>query len=80
MTAAMPPRFWASAMTWSASVVFPDDFRPVNLDDPPPGDAADPQGDVEGQGAGRDHLDVELGRSLAKPHDRSFSVSFFDLH
>jgi hypothetical protein len=44
MNAAMPPRRWASEMTWRARVVLPDD----------------PEGGVEGERAGWNGRDVDL--------------------
>ena len=54
-------------------------FRPVDLDHPPSRDAAHAQGQVEGQGASGDHVDVALGRGLSQLHDGPLSVGAFDL-
>ncbi len=43
-------------------------LRPVQLDDPPPGDPADSQGEVEGEGTGGDHIHLP-GRRLSHLHD-----------
>ncbi len=45
----MPPAFWASAMACRASVVLPDDFRPVDLDHAAARQAADAKRDIERQ-------------------------------
>src|SRR5690606_38366379 len=52
--------------------------RPENLDDAALGEAANAQGDVEPQRAGRDRLDLD-GRVLAQAHDRAFAEIPLDL-
>ena len=56
----------------------PGRLRPVDLHDPASGQTTDAEGEVEGQGAGRDrgHPDVAL---LAELHDRAFAVLLLDL-
>ena len=53
-------------------------LRPVDLDDAPPGHAADAQGQVQGQGAGGDGLHVGLG-VFAVSHDGALAVHLLDL-
>ena len=42
----------------------PRALRPIELDDPSPGDATDAQGEVEGERPGRDHLHLAVGHQL----------------
>ena len=56
----------------------PRRFRPVDLDDPAPGNAADPQGQVQAQGAGGDDGDLDLF-VLPQAHDGALAVMLFDL-
>src|SRR5262249_10761399 len=49
---------------------FPGALRPVYLDDPAAGKAADAEGHVERDGTGRDHLHRSAG-VVAEPHDRA---------
>ena len=49
-------------------------LRAEDLDHPAAGDAADAEGDVEGEGTGRDDLDA-LGLGVAEAHDRALAVS-----
>ena len=53
-------------------------LRPEDLDDPAPGDAADPQGQVQGEAAAGDHRHVRL---LIGPqaHDGALAILFFDV-
>ncbi len=53
-------------------------FRTVDLDDPPLGQAADAEGDVQAQGAGRDGRD-RLALMVAHAHDRALAELAFDL-
>ena len=48
-------------------------LRPVDLDDPPAGQAADAEGEVEGEGAGGDRLDLARWPLLAHLHDRALA-------
>ena len=75
----MPPRFCASATTCSASVVLPEQFRPVNLDDAAARQAADAERDVEAERAGGDRLDLDRLLVLAEPHDRALAAIPLDL-
>jgi hypothetical protein len=79
MKAQVPPSFCISAMTWSVSVVLPDDSGPVDLDHPAARQAADAEGDVEAERSGRDDLDVVDDLALAEPHDRALAVLLLDL-
>ncbi len=54
-------------------------FRPVDLDDPALGQAADPQRDVQTQRSGRGRLDVHRRAVGAKAHDRALAELPFDL-
>ena len=53
-------------------------FGAEDLDDPPAGDAASAEGEVEGEGAGRDAGDGEVG-VLVEPHDRALAEGLLDL-
>ena len=53
-------------------------LRPVDLDDAPPGHAADAQSQVQGQGARGDGLHVGFG-VFAIAHDGALAIHFFDL-
>jgi hypothetical protein len=53
-------------------------FGAVHLDDAAARDAADSERDVQGQGAGRDDVDV-LSLHVAETHDRPLSVGSLDL-
>ena len=53
-------------------------FRPVDLDDSAPGQAADAQGQVQGQGARGDGLHVQ-GGILPQTHYRAVAKLLFDL-
>ena len=75
----MPPLFCASATTCSASVVLPDDFGPVNLDDAAARQPADAERDVEPERAGGDRLDLDRLLVLAEPHDRALAAIALDL-
>jgi len=57
----------------------PGGFRAVDFDDATAGQAADSEGDVEAQGAGRDGLDVAFDLSVAEAHDRALAELLFDL-
>ena len=47
----------------------------IDLGNPPPGDAAGAQGNVQGQGTGGNNLGAEpLGGLLAQAHHRAFAV------
>ena len=51
----------------------------IDLGNPPPGDAAGPQGNVQGQGTGGNNLGAEpLGGLLAQAHYRAFAVIFLN--
>src|SRR5204862_1965711 len=54
-------------------------LRPVDLDDPAARQAADAEGDVEAERAGRDDLDVVDDLTLAEPHDRALAMLLLDL-
>jgi hypothetical protein len=54
-------------------------FRPVDLDDPALGQAADAKRDVEAQRAGRGRLDLHRRAVGAKPHDRALAELPLDL-
>ena len=77
MKAAMPPAFWAWAMTCRASVVLPLDSGPKISMIAAAGNALAAQGDVERQAAGGDALD-RRGRVAAQGHDRPFAELLFD--
>ena len=70
MKAARPPAFCASAMMCRARVVLPLDSGPKISTMRPLRDAADAEGEVEGQGAGRDAGDP-LALLVAHAHDRT---------
>ena len=53
-------------------------FRPVNLDNAPPGHAADAQGQIQGQAAGGDGLHVQ-GGILPQAHDGPLAKLFLNL-
>ena len=53
-------------------------FRAVDLDNPALGDAADAEGDVKGEGARRDDVDVHR-LVLPQPHQRARAVLLLDL-
>ena len=53
-------------------------FGPVNFHDPAPGDAADAQGDIQGQGAGGHRVNLD-GGAIAHTHNGAFAVGPFDL-
>jgi hypothetical protein len=75
MNAALPPVFWISATTWSASVVLPDASGPKISRRPCPGDAADAEGEIESDGpGGNDGNGLEGFRP--ELHDGAFSKSF----
>ena len=75
----MPPFFWASAMVCSASVVLPDEFRPVDFHHPAARQAADAERDVEPERAGGNGLDIHGLVVLAEPHDRALAELALDL-
>ncbi len=54
-------------------------FRSVNLDDATARQAADTEGDIEAERAGRDHLDIGNALARAQFHDRALAESAFDL-
>ena len=54
-------------------------FRPVYLDDPPAGDTADPESEVEGEAARGDDLYIRIARRLPELHDGALSVMLLDL-
>ena len=53
-------------------------LRPVELDDAPTGNTTDAQGEIEGEGAGGDHVHLAVGR-LTHLHDRPFAELTLDL-
>ena len=53
-------------------------FRPVNLDHPAAGQAADPERDIEAQGARRDRFGLHH-RAFAQLHDRALAEGPLDL-
>ena len=53
-------------------------FRSVDLDDAAARKAADAEGDVEAEGAGRDGLDLDRLVAL-EAHDRAFAEAALDL-
>ena len=53
-------------------------LRPVDLHDPAARQAADAERDVEGDGAGRDHLERRAG-VVAQPHDRALAELLLDV-
>jgi hypothetical protein len=78
MNAAMPPGFCASATACSATVVLPETLRAVDLDDAAAGHPADPEREVQRQGAGRDGADVD-GRGVAELHQRALAELLLDV-
>ena len=75
----MPPFFWASAITCSASVVLPDDSGPKISMTRPRGTPPMPEGIVDADRAGRNHLDRGDDVVLAKAHDRALAELLFNL-
>ena len=61
-----------------ARVDFPDDSGPKISTTRPRGRPADPEGDVEGEGARRDGLDLHV-EVLAHAHDGAFAELLLDL-
>src|SRR5882672_4266466 len=53
-------------------------LRPVDLDDPAPGQAPDAEGDVEPERSGGDGVDAD-GGVVAQPHDRALAEVLLDL-
>jgi hypothetical protein len=53
-------------------------LRSVDLHNPSPGQAADPQGDIQGDRAGGDHLDRRTGL-VPQAHDCTLAVLLLDL-
>ncbi len=53
-------------------------FRPKHLDHASARHAADAQGEVDRQGAGRNDGDLHAGRLVAQAHDRASAVLFLD--
>ena len=78
MNAARPPAFWALAMTCSIKRGFAGGFRAENLDHPSARNAADAQGEVHGQRAGGDDLDLLQGMGVAQAHDAAFAIGLGD--
>ena len=56
----------------------PGGFRAVDLDHPPAGHAADPQGQVQGEAAGGDHRHVDFFLG-PQAHDGALAVILFNL-
>src|SRR5262245_33622644 len=54
-------------------------FRPEDFDDTPARQAADPEGEVDGDGAGRNRVDRLNGALLAEAHDRTLAELLLDL-
>ena len=50
----------------------------VDLDDPPPGHAADAQGQIQGQGPGGDDFHVQVGL-VPQAHDGALAIYFLDI-
>ena len=70
--------FCASAMTCSASVVLPERFRPVNLDDAAARHAADAQRDIQPERTRGDRLHLNARRA-AEAHHRALAERLLDL-
>ena len=62
-----------------ARVVLPRGLGSVNLDDASAREAAHAERQVEGQHAGGNRVDLDLGRAVAQLHHRFLAVSLFDL-
>src|SRR5699024_2723008 len=53
-------------------------LRTIDLDDAPPREPTDPERDIEGERAGRDHLDRRAG-VVTQTHDRALTEGLVDL-
>ena len=53
-------------------------FRPENFDDAAARDAADAQGEVQRERAGRNHVNLDQRPRVAEAHDAAFAVAFGD--
>ena len=54
-------------------------FRAIDLDDPAPGNAAYPQGQIQGQAAGRYGGYADLGSRIPQLHNGALAKLFFYL-
>ena len=61
MNAARPPAFWALAMTCSIKRRFAGGFRAEDFDDAAARHAADAEREIDGQRAGGNDFDLDLG-------------------
>ena len=54
-------------------------LRPVNLNHPALGHAAQAQGNIQAQGPGRDSLNIHMGFGVPQFHNGTFPIGLFDL-